>query len=218
VVDYTQDGTQKGIDEKIKNVLHAKWESIRRNKEFLKEYYDIERKPFTLKRSIRKVNFWRKWGINPPNPELPYSKVGQRDLSMMFSEGAIRHKASLFEKIKLKSNKPNFVTIDVNINLPKRRIDAEFEYLIRWIFKYRKDHKLISKSKQGERTTIIDLKIFKRYDICEKMKDKNGKINFTKIGKKLFPNNTGFESNVKTLSNQYKQAKKLINGGFRSLK
>ncbi len=206
--------TDKKYDEKYRNVLHAKWESIRRNKDFRKDYYDTKGSLLNKRGDI--IN---KWEMHyPPNPKLSYKHVWYYDLIRIFNEGTIKHKGDVYQQMKKKSTTPIYIDIKVDINHPaERRITAEFNNLIRRLFNYREKRLLIPKPKHRRATRAIDLKIFKAYDNCEKYKREDGTVDFTRAARMMF-GKEHLDNNIRKLQNWHKKVKGLIEDGYRHIK
>lgn len=212
--------TKKKLKQRTWNILCAKWESIRRNFDFQKDYLIVKKaeKDFSIRGNKALISFYNKWGfIYPPNPKLSYRKIGFLKLSLMFGISSIKHKADVCKQIIKKSNTPINIDIIVDINRPKTKIKNDFSKLIDLIFNERVKCGLVAKPTSSSKKHPIDIKIFEIYDACEKYKQKYGEINFTKIAKKKYENNEAFESNRRKLTYHYKKAKRLISGGFRNI-
>jgi hypothetical protein len=205
------------FENKLKNVLYAKWEAIRRNQNFIEDCAELKANENNPKKySGLLTGIAQKWGLfNPPVPQLPANKIGYTELMGVFNEGLVKLESNFLSKIITKA--PEAITVHINLNGPNRRIKAELDRLLKSIDHAREKLDIIASAPRRNRTPLFDLSIFRCYDICESNKDKMGKINFTKATKKLY-GTQHLDENRRTLQNRYHQAKKLIEGGYRHIK
>ena len=224
------------LTKREKLCLKYRWEFLRRNREYQKDYFFIIMKlnvvdiiknsyPHSLVKKALKI--LSKWDLlNPIPPKLSFDALLRSDkkLKSFYLDSLIVDELAIdcFENPDLLSTeelyvKASYLDMRIDMRFPKEKILDEFKFLVdNWQKRLKKAMKSFPNSKPEPRLQID------QYDRYLKVYDQHRKgVSFDKLAKKFYPNyveSPGMNYAQLKVQRDISSCLKLIHGGFKQIR